>query len=327
MMDMFERFTKRARHAVVLAQEEARRLGHDYIGPEHVLLGLLGVPDGVAARALQHIGVSLTATRTGIESLVARGSASVTGHIPFTAASKKVLELSLREALQLGHNYIGTEHVLLGLVRSGDGPAAQVLEDQAGSLTAVREAVLAEISRTGTGETGSSSRSGRTPAAEAVISTAQALAGGAPVGSHHLLEAMVLLEGSLAGNTLAALGVDADALAAKIDELGIDGTTDVTPEDAAARQMEIHVDDSEVRIVLRDAASREIARALTDTMGNPIRGDDPAGSALIELWQAVTTALQQLRGRIDRTDETDDAEGLTAIVRDAIRSRLSRRRR
>ena len=326
MTDMFERFTKRARRAVVLAQDEARRLGHDSIGTEHLLLGLLGEPEGVAAIALQQMGVSLATTRDALESLVGRGTANIQGHIPFTAPAKKILELSLREALQLGHNYIGTEHILLGLVRAGDGPAAQVLERQAGSLASVREAVIDELGRAGAKAAATTFRSSRTPAAEAVISTAQALAGGAPVGSHHLLEAMVLLEGSLAGNTLAALGVDADALAAKIDEIGIDGTTDVTPEDAAARQMEIHVDDAEVRIILRDAASREIAQALSATMGNPIRGDDPAGSALIELWQAVTTTLQQLRSRIERDDEADDAKGLTAIVHDAIRSRLSRRR-
>jgi len=325
---MFERFTDRARHAVVLAQEEARRLGHDYIGTEHILLGLLGEPDGIAARALQRLGISLISTRTAVESIVERGSASITGHIPFTARSKKVLELSLREALQLGHNYIGTEHILLGLVRAGDGPAAKALEDQAGSLAGVRDAVVTEINRATPGAEGATRDTGRTPAAEAVIATAHALAAGAPVGSHHLLEAMVLLEGSLGGNTLAALGVDADAVAAKIDELGIDGTTDVTPQDAAARQMEIHVDDNEVRIILRDAASREIAQALTATMGNPIRGDNPAGSPLIELWRAVMTVFQQLRSRIEHADgeDTEPADGVTAIVREAIRSRLRRRR-
>jgi len=328
MTDMFERFTTRARHAVVLAQEEARRLDHDYIGTEHVLLGLLGEPDGAAARALRGLGISLTSTRTVIESIVARGTASITGHIPFAAPSKKVLELSLREALQLGHNYIGTEHILLGLVRAGDGPAAKALEQQAGSLEAVRDAVVAEINRATPGGEGTTRDAARTPAAEAVLATAQALAAGAPVGSHHLLEAMVLLEGSLGGNTLAALGVDAAAVAAKIDELGIDGTTDVTPQDAAARQMEIHVDDDEVRIVLRDPTSREIALALTATMGNPIRGDNPAGSPLIELWRAVTNVLLQLRNRIEHDDGDDNerADGVTAIVREAIRSRLRRRR-
>ena len=328
MADMFERFTDRSRHAVVIAQDEARRLGHGSIGTEHVLLGLIGEPEGLAARALQQMGVSLTALRESVEAIVGRGTANIAGHIPFTAPAKKVLELSLREALQLGHNYIGTEHILLGLVRLGDGPAAQALEQQAGSLAAVREAVMSELSRVAPSVGGQGARPSRTPAAEAVMATAQALAGGAPVGSHHLLEAMVLLEGSLAANTLAALGIDADALAAKIDEIGIDGTTDVTPEDAAARQMEIQVEESEVRIVLRDTASREIAAALSTTMGNPIRGDNPAGSALIELWQAVMAALQQLRSRIEPTDDADgdDAQGVSAIVRDAIRSRLSRRR-
>ena len=124
---MFERFTDRARRVVVLAQEEARLLNHSYIGTEHILLGLIHEGEGVAAKALESLGISLEAVRSQVEEIIGQGGSSPSGHIPFTPRAKKVLELSLREALQLGHNYIGTEHILLGLIREGEGVAAQVL--------------------------------------------------------------------------------------------------------------------------------------------------------------------------------------------------------
>ena len=111
---MFKRFTDRARRVIVLAQEEARMLGHNYIGTEHILLGLIREGEGVAAKALIALGISLDATRQAVEDIIGRGTQAPSGHIPFTPRSKKVLELSLREALSLGHDYIGTEHILLG---------------------------------------------------------------------------------------------------------------------------------------------------------------------------------------------------------------------
>ena len=114
---MFERFTDRARRVVVLAQEEARMLNHNYIGTEHILLGLIHEGEGVAAKALESLGISLEAVRQQVEEMIGQGQQAPSGHIPFTPRAKKVLELSLREALQLGHNYIGTEHILLGLIR------------------------------------------------------------------------------------------------------------------------------------------------------------------------------------------------------------------
>ena len=130
---MFERFTDRARRVVVVAQDESRSLGHDYIGTEHILLGLIREGEGVAAQALASLGVSLEAARQQVEEIAGRGSRQVPGHIPFTPRAKKVLELSLREAMHLGRNYIGTEHILLGLIREGEnegegeGVAVQVL--------------------------------------------------------------------------------------------------------------------------------------------------------------------------------------------------------
>jgi ATP-dependent Clp protease ATP-binding subunit ClpC len=134
---VFERFTDRARRVVVLAQEEARMLNHNYIGTEHILLGLIHESEGVAARALEALGISLDQVRKDVQELVGPGS-SAPSHIPFTPRAKKVLELALREALQLGHNYIGTEHILLGLVREGEGVGAQVLRSRGASLEAVR---------------------------------------------------------------------------------------------------------------------------------------------------------------------------------------------
>ncbi|MDH4148195.1 MAG: ATP-dependent Clp protease ATP-binding subunit, partial [Acidimicrobiia bacterium] len=143
---MFERFTDRARRVVVLAQEEARLLNHNYIGTEHILLGLIHEGEGVAAKALEHLGISLEAVRHQVEEIIGQGGSSPSGHIPFTPRAKKVLELSLREALQLGHNYIGTEHILLGLIREGEGVAAQVLVKLGADLSRVRQQVIQLLS-------------------------------------------------------------------------------------------------------------------------------------------------------------------------------------
>src|SRR5262245_2805651 len=150
---MFERFTSRARHTVVLAQEEARRLRHNYIGTEHILLGLLGEPDGLAARALEGFGMSLESARQGVAAIIGLGTTEPSGHIPFTPRAKKTLELALREALQLQHNYIGTEHILLGVIREGEGVGAQLMKQHA-DLLAIRMAVLDTLPTVTIGATG-----------------------------------------------------------------------------------------------------------------------------------------------------------------------------
>ncbi len=143
---MFERFTDRARRVVVLAQEEARMLNHNYIGTEHILLGLIHEGEGVAAKGLESLGISLEGVRAQVEEIIGQGQQAPSGHIPFTPRAKKVLELSLREALQLGHNYIGTEHILLGLIREGEGVAAQVLVKLGADLNKVRQQVIQLLS-------------------------------------------------------------------------------------------------------------------------------------------------------------------------------------
>ena len=143
---MFERFTDRARRVVVLAQEEARMLNHNYIGTEHILLGLIHEGEGVAAKALESLGISLDAVREQVQEIIGQGQQTQSGHIPFTPRAKKVLELSLREGLQLGHSYIGTEHILLGLIREGEGVAAQVLVKLGADLSTVRTTVIQLLS-------------------------------------------------------------------------------------------------------------------------------------------------------------------------------------
>ncbi|SEH00613.1 ATP-dependent Clp protease ATP-binding subunit ClpC [Nonomuraea solani] len=144
---MFERFTDRARRVVVLAQEEARMMNHNYIGTEHILLGLIHEGEGLAALVLEDCGVELDLVRAFVEREVGRGAKSPGGHIPFTPRAKKVLELSLREALQLRHNYIGTEHILLGLIKEGEGLAAQALVDAGTDLADVRQRLLDRVGR------------------------------------------------------------------------------------------------------------------------------------------------------------------------------------
>ncbi len=166
---MFERFTDRARRVVVLAQEEARMLNHNYIGTEHILLGLIHEGEGVAAKALESLGISLDAVREQVQEIIGQGQQAPSGHIPFTPRAKKVLELSLREALQLGHNYIGTEHILLGLIREGEGVAAQVLVKLGADLNRVRQQVIQLLS----------GYQGKEPAGAGVSASAE----GTPAGS------------------------------------------------------------------------------------------------------------------------------------------------
>ena len=163
---MFERFTDRARRVVVLAQEEARLLNHSYIGTEHILLGLIHEGEGVAAKALESLSISLEAVRNQVEEIIGQGGSSPSGHIPFTPRAKKVLELSLREALQLGHNYIGTEHILLGLIREGEGVAAQVLVKLGADLSRVRQQVIQLLSGY-QGQSGGQSSGGRSEQGQA----------------------------------------------------------------------------------------------------------------------------------------------------------------
>jgi ATP-dependent Clp protease ATP-binding subunit ClpC len=208
---MFERFTDRARRVVVLAQEEARLLTHNYIGTEHILLGLIAEGEGVAAKAMEAMEISLEAVRQQVEEIVGRGKDPQSGHIPFTPRAKKVLELSLREALQLGHDYIGTEHILLGLIREGDGVAADVLVRLGADLDRTRQQVIEVL---GQGPLGPGSRSATARLA----------------GASAMLQERVTRE---AAAIMSRLGAIEDRLAAIEQHLGV--VREAAPEpDAAA---------------------------------------------------------------------------------------------
>ena len=319
---MFERFTNRARHAVVLAQEEARRMQHNYIGTEHVLLGLLGEPDGLACRALAGMGISLEAARDEVTAIVGTGTASLSGHIPFTPRAKRTLELALREALQLHHNYIGTEHILLGLIGEGEGVAAQVLKQHA-ELTAIRAAVLdllpaaaAEAARArrwlrrstaaDPGEADAETKQtvmNTTPAAETTLSEAARLAGSRPVGSHHLLLAALADPDTAAARALVALGVDLDQAKQTLRRADVTGTSDEPPEDAGRRQMIIRVTDERLTIEATDPVITEAGRAALHALGDQasppgtIRGDLPACASLSTAWQALHDSLRSIQRR------------------------------
>jgi ATP-dependent Clp protease ATP-binding subunit ClpA len=284
---MFERFSGQARHVVVSAQEEARELDHNYIGTEHLLLGLLVASDSSASASLSALGYTLDGARASVEAMVGRGKASPRGHIPFTPRAKKVLELSLREALQLKHNHIGTEHILLGLVREGEGRAAQILATKH-PLDRVRADVLARIESAGAGEAHAGSR---TPAAHEVLALAAELAGDTPVGSHHILEAILQQPDSAAAKVLTDAGIDVDQLAAKLDELSTEDTADDTPEQAAARQLELSIADDGVTVVLRDPGSLELGKQIVELNGGQLASQGAQLDILSRLWTSVNSWL------------------------------------
>jgi ATP-dependent Clp protease ATP-binding subunit ClpC len=319
---MFERFTNHARHVVVLAQEEARKLRHNYIGTEHIVLGLLGERDGLAAGVLAGFGLSLDEARTEVTAIIGLGKSDISGHIPFTPRAKKTLELALREALQLRHNHIDTEHILLGVIREGDGVGAQVLRQHA-DLLAIRMAVLDLFPdvptvtrrsrrwarRHATPEAGEAVSSAEqvqlsvTPAADSTLSEATRLAGLQPVGSHHLLLAALGDTETAAARVLAALGIDLDRAKEALRTVDVTGTTDEQPEEAGRRQMVIRVSDDRLIIEAIDPVTVKAGRAALEALGDQaepagtIRGDLPASASLTTVWQALQDSLASIRRR------------------------------
>jgi len=318
---MFERFTNLARQVIVRSQEEARGLQHNFIGTEHVLLGLLDVRDGVAAQALDRFGLTPDGVREEVKSIVGPGKKAMSGHIPFTPRAKKTLELALREALELHHNYIGTEHLLLGVIREGDGVGAQILKRHAADLTAVRMAVIDLLQSAMSRQSRSSL--GRligvrspeadpdevpadlpaTPAAQTSLGEAARLAGGQPVGSHHLLLAALADPDTAAARTLSSLGVDLAQAREALRHADVTGTSDEQPEEAGRRQMRIRVSDDLVTIEATDKAIIDLGRAAVEALGDQadpagtIRGDLAASVSLSEVWLTLEQSLQDIRRR------------------------------
>ena len=321
---MFERFTDRARRVVVLAREEARGLKHNYIGTEHILLALIEEGDGVAARVLDRFGMTPAGTREEVIERVGTGNQPMPRKIPFTPRAKKVLELALREALQLHHNYIGTEHILLGLIREGEGVAAQILAEHAADLTVVREAVLEVLKGYQAppgrrwlrrhneplpgGEPGEAGDPGEpagmptTPAGDASLAEASRLAGSQPVGSHHLLLAALTDPESAAAKTLTALGVDVDQAREALRNAKVTGTSDEPPEERGRRHMVVRVTGESLTIEATDPAIVALARATAEALGaqaqeDGIRGDQPGRASLGQVWLALRDSLENIRQR------------------------------
>ncbi len=326
---MFERFTNRARRVIVLAQEEARGLNHNYIGTEHLLLGLLE-PGGIAAQALTRFGMTPAGTRDEVTARVSRGTGPSPGRIPFTPRAKKVLELSLREALKLSHNYIGTEHILLGLIREGEGVAAQILSEH-GDLAAIRQAVIdlltaAESSQGPqgrrwlrrrnvplvAGEPGEAGESGEpdesagmatTPAADAGLAEAARLSEGQPVGSHHLLLAALADPDSAAARTLTALGVNLDEAREALRHADVTGTSDEQPEERGRRHMAVRVTGGGLVLEVTDSALQGLAQAAVEALGDQapepgtIPGGLPVSASLAQVWLALRDSLEDIRQR------------------------------
>ncbi|MGV9347470.1 Clp protease N-terminal domain-containing protein [Streptomyces spiralis] len=321
----FERFSVKARRVVVAAQEQARLLKHDHIGTEHLLLGLLEVPDSVATKVLHQLGYDKETAQVDVAAVVKPGTEELSGHIPFAPHAKETLELALREAQQLHHNHIGTAHILLALVREGGSVGAKVLARRISPISKVRAAVLASVE--GSQDVAAGSWPAGTPATEDTVAAARALAGGAPVGSHHLLEAMLRAENSMAARVLRELGVDPDTVAAKIDELDPETTTDANPEEAAARKMDIRLVDDEVHLILRDPATVTLAKKVTELSDGPIQGVGPVAGMFVPLWRSTNHLLLQIQRLLEPEPEEEDGSAESKVakaLRTVLRPRLRR---
>jgi hypothetical protein len=306
---MFERFTDRARTTVVMAQEEARGLGHNFIGTEHLLLGLLAEGNGVGAIVLRAAGVELEATRATVRAAVGPVAQQSDLHIPFTPLAKKVLENGLRDALQLGHNSIGTEHILLGLAREPEGLAARLLAEQAPGVE-WRPRVIAHLSggaapitmrrrfsrRTG-GQLALPMVVGEplTPAGEAILRVAQDLSGPEPLASSHFLRAVVGMPDSVAARALASLGVTPERVEGALAATSTEGTSDETADQIMARSVNIHAEGERVVIELVDP---DLAQLLAGFGGDPKI-----------LTGGLAQLLEQVRSGLESAARTDEGRG------------------
>jgi len=329
-MGMFDRFTQRARHVVVLAQQEARTLRHNHIGTEHLLLGLLGQPDSIGGQVLLSFGLEPAPAREQVAQQVPVSPKAPEGHLPFTPRSKKVLEHALREALGLGHNYIGTEHVLLGMLRDPDSVGAQIIAARAGDLARVRQAVIdvvpapdssASLRWVRKGGWGTGAGWGRsedlriTPAADNSLNAAVRIAAGRPVGSHHLLLAALGDPRSAAARALIDAGIDLDRARRALHDVDIAGTDDEPPEEAGRRQMVLRVAGDHLILETSDPELVTLARAAAKALGpdagppDTILGDRPAAAGLASVWTALRAGLEDIRRRAGGRESTGAASG------------------
>ncbi|HEY8729773.1 MAG TPA: Clp protease N-terminal domain-containing protein, partial [Acidothermaceae bacterium] len=293
--------------------DESRRLQHNYIGTEHLLLGLLVERDGVGGRALAAAGVSLDETRKRVEQVVGLGKRTPSGHIPFTPRAKKVLELGLREALNLGHDYIGTEHLLLGIIREGEGLGTKLLVQQHVDLAALRSQVVALVPPAEKSRRrfwASRQRAFSSPtvlpddevratvAANASLDEAQRLAGEAAVGSHHLLLATLSDPTSAAAKALGSLGIDLDQARTALRNVDVAGTTDELPEEAGRRQLTMRLTDATLTLETTDPTLVAHARRALAGPEFTLRGDDDRSRGFADVWSAWDASLRATAGPI-----------------------------
>lgn len=291
---MFERFTAEARSTVLMAQEEARSLGHDYIGTEHLLLALVAVDAAPVGDVLSPYGITRDTVRRDILGLIGRGEGAGAGHIPFTPRSKKVLELSLREALKLKHKTIQPAHVLLGLIREGEGVAVQLLVEHGADLRRLRAETLARLAGGKGGVPMTPPVPVMTRGGVAALDRAREMAAGGPVGSQHVLLGLLGDEGSLAAKALAQLGVTREAAEEQLAALDPSGTYDELPEQAAARRTSFEIDENVVTVRMEDPDLAAKLGAAMRERGRPvvIRGTDVP--AFDHFWRAVRPALEEM---------------------------------
>ena len=304
---MFERFTDRARRVVVLAQEEARMLNHNYIGTEHILLGLIHEGEGVAAKGLESLGISLEAVRAQVEEIIGQGQQAPSGHIPFTPRAKKVLELSLREALQLGHNYIGTEHILLGLIHEGEGVAAKGLESLGISLEAVRAQVEEII---GQGQQAPSGHIPFTPRAKKVLelSLREALQlGHNYIGTEHILLGLIREGEGVAAQVLVKLGADLNRVRQQVIQLlsGYQGKEAVTQGGPA--------EGTPSTSLVLDQFGRNLTAAAREGKLDPVIGRDLEIERVMQILSRRTKNNQVLIGE-PGVGKTAVVEGLAQAI-------------
>jgi ATP-dependent Clp protease ATP-binding subunit ClpA len=287
---MFERFTDRARRVLVIAQDEALALDHNFLGTEHVLLGLIREGEGVGAKALQQLGVDLGAVRQQVVDTIGRGTPGSASTAPaFTPRAKKVLELSLKEALGLGHNYIGTEHILLGLIREGEGVASQVLVASGLTPGQIRSKVIELLVGYTTAKPGGGTKAeASTPAVNVLATRVRAAAGDEPVGTHHHLLALLEDPNCLAARILESFGVTKEAVASRIAEMGTAGTTDELPQ------------------------PKPIRAAVDLGPGLRLDVDDPALAGEVQAWVAeglrADDVLERLRAKLQPPNDPPSPE-------------------
>jgi ATP-dependent Clp protease ATP-binding subunit ClpA len=302
---VFERFTDRARRVVVLAQEEARVLNHNYIGTEHILLGLIHEGNGIAARALEALGVEATTVRQQVEEIIGRSDTPPSGHIPFTPRAKKVLELSLREALALNHNYIGTEHILLGLIKEGEGVGAQVLTRLGADLERVRAQVLELLS-------GYAGEEPPAPRRRLFRRTPEPMISNIP-GMGEVLEPELGLE-RLADDSLRAV------LAARA-EARRTGHAEVEPEHLLVGLLAVETDPGARRLAAMGVsldALVEVLRGVAQPSQTPVPPVPPLAAAT---WRVLADAAGQTRAEPVDTDALLDAlQAQSTAVRLALRA-------